>query len=68
MSDNEKTELDSWDKALEIKLQELKSCQTNHNVNDCFDCDKLLACDFRREYVKAVYESMSKGSMGGFEF
>jgi hypothetical protein len=68
MSDETHTKLDIWDKALEVKLQELKTCQANHNVSDCFDCDKLLACELRREYVKAVYESMSKGSMGGFEF
>ena len=68
MSDDSKKELDSWDKALEIKLQVLQQCQASHSISDCFDCDKLLACDLRREYVKAVYESMSKGSMGGFEF
>jgi len=31
-------------------------------------CDKLFECALRDEYVKAVYESMSKGQGGGFEF
>lgn len=68
MSDETQTKPDIWDIALDAKLQELKKCQASHSVSDCFDCDQLLACELRREYVKAVYESMSKGSMGGFEF
>lgn len=31
-------------------------------------CDFILECELREIYVKAVYESMNKGSGGGFEF
>ncbi|QOG11349.1 hypothetical protein [Arcobacter sp. FWKO B] len=61
-------ELDVWQKALEAKLNELQSCQNSKNVDSCFKCNLTLECILRKEYVKAVYESMSKGSMGGFEF
>jgi len=54
------------------KLQEekrvLERCQEEHNVSTCNDCDKIIGCEIRRSYVMAVYESMSKGETGGFEF
>jgi len=31
-------------------------------------CEKLLECEVRDDYIKAVYDSMSKGAGGGFEF
>jgi len=31
-------------------------------------CIKILECEIRDKYIKAVYESMNKGSGGGFEF
>lgn len=67
MADDSK-DLDVWQKALEAKLDELKECQASKNVDSCFKCSLTLECTLRKEYVKAVYESMSKGSMGGFEF
>lgn len=51
-------------KATEILVE----CQKEHGLKSCFSCEKLLDCDIRRDYVKAVYESMSKGESGGFEF
>lgn len=65
---NEPKELDTWQKALEIKLVELQSCQSTKKIDSCLKCELTLDCALRKEYVKAVYESMSKGSMGGFEF
>ncbi|MEJ5167662.1 MAG: hypothetical protein WHU93_00715 [Arcobacteraceae bacterium] len=61
-------EMDEWQQALEIKLLKLQECQGNKSVGSCFECSELFECILRKEYVKAVYESMSKGSMGGFEF
>ena len=61
-------ELDKWELALEQKLKELKECQEKMNLDSCFKCQKLLECDLRSAYVKAVYESMNKGQGGGFEF
>jgi hypothetical protein len=31
-------------------------------------CEVLLSCELREAYVKAVYDSMNKGTGGGFEF
>ena len=60
--------LDEWKLALQQKKSELEQCQTEHKLSSCLKCDKLLACDLRDAYIKAVYDSMSKGKGGGFEF
>ena len=59
---------DNWEQALEQKLIKLRECQQEHTLKSCFDCSKLLKCTLRDAYVNAVYESMSKGHGGGFEF
>lgn len=60
--------LDAWQIALKEKRSELETCQTEHQVKSCMSCEKLLECEVRESYVQAVYDSMSKGSGGGFEF
>ena len=60
--------LDEWQIALKQKNSELEKCQTEQQVKSCADCDKILDCEIRDGYVKAVYDSMSKGTGGGFEF
>ncbi len=60
--------LDEWKIALVQKKSELEACQTEHQVKSCMKCDKLLDCTLRDSYIKAVYDSMSKGAGGGFEF
>jgi len=61
-------ELDEWEKKLDLKIVELKSCQKSNNLNSCSPCEKFFECELRKKYVIAVYESMNKGSTGGFEF
>jgi hypothetical protein len=61
-------EKDKWQLALDEQLIILKQCQTSNNVDSCMKCEKVLNCDVRDTYVKVVYESMNKGSGGGFEF
>ena len=34
----------------------------------CLGCEEINSCDLRDSYVKAVYDSMSRGGGGGFEF
>ena len=62
----------SSDEKYVVKLQEhkaiLEKCQQDHQLESCFNCSELLNCEVRRNYTKAVYESMSKGETGGFEF
>lgn len=56
----------------ELKLdeakQELTECQVSKNVESCLRCSELIGCPIRTQYVRSVYESMSKGSTGGFDF
>ena len=60
--------LDEWAIALRQKKTELENCQKEHGVTSCMKCEKLLDCELREAYVKAVYDSMNKGTGGGFEF
>ena len=59
---------DEWELKLDKKLQELQQCQAQHNLDSCFKCNKMIDCTLRQDYVKSAYESMNKGSTGGFEF
>ncbi|MDQ7085009.1 MAG: hypothetical protein Q9M36_08770 [Sulfurovum sp.] len=60
--------LDEWQLVLGQKRQALESCQKDKHSSSCLKCEKLLDCDIRDAYIKAVYDSMSKGQGGGFEF
>lgn len=60
--------LDKYELKLEIKLKELQECQVLNNLVSCVPCNSFFACILRKEYVNTVYDSMSKGSSGGFEF
>jgi hypothetical protein len=60
--------LDEWEIALKQQKAILEKCQQEHGVHSCLKCEKLLACEIRDAYVKAVYDSMNKGTGGGFEF
>ena len=60
--------LDEWKIALIQKKDELENCQREKQVTSCLKCEMLLECTLRDAYIKAVYDSMSKGKGGGFEF
>lgn len=60
--------LDVWQQALAEKKSELEACQKSRQLASCMACENILDCDVRESYVKAVYDSMSKGTGGGFEF
>jgi hypothetical protein len=66
--DKDNIVLDEWQLALKQKTAELKRCQQDQQTDSCLACEKLLACELRDAYVKAVYDSMNKGTGGGFEF
>ncbi len=65
---NETNELDEWELKLEDEIIILQKCQQEKELLGCESCDEIFDCDTRKKYVKAVYESMNKGSGGGFEF
>jgi len=64
----EKKELDEFELALQDKLKVLQECQNSKDLDSCLKCDKIIGCETRNEYIKAVYMSMNKGVTGGFEF
>ena len=60
--------LDEWELALKAEKRKLEACQEEQQVTSCLACPKLHNCPTRDAYVHAVYNSMSKGAGGGFEF
>ncbi len=64
---NEKV-LDEFELHLEKMIKELQECQHKKNLNSCSPCELFFECQLRKDYVDAVYNSMSKGQTGGFEF
>ncbi len=64
----EDRKLDEYELKLIQMSKELKNCQKQRDVDSCLKCDKIIGCKIRNEYVHAVYDSMSKGQSGGFEF
>ena len=67
-SSEEKKELDEFELALKKELKVLQECQNSKNLDSCLKCDKIIGCETRNNYIKAVYMSMNKGVTGGFEF
>ena len=67
MASAEKT-VDKWEEARHEAKKKLIACQEERNVDSCLKCEKIIGCEIRSDYVKKVYESMSKGEGGGFEF
>jgi len=65
---NKEEVLDEWQLALKAQIQIIQECQQNHQVSSCMQCSLILECPTRDEYIKAVYDSMNKGTGGGFEF
>jgi hypothetical protein len=59
---------DVFEARLDAMIEKLKACQADHAVKSCSGCGQYLACELRKTYVAAVYDSMSKGETGGFEF
>lgn len=59
---------DQWEIALDEQLKILQECQKSLGFEGCEPCAKILECQTRKNYVLAVYQSMNKGSGGGFEF
>lgn len=59
---------DRFDEHLTQMLQKLQECQDLKGLKGCFNCNLFFECSLRADYIKAVYNSMSKGNTGGFEF
>ena len=61
-------EKDKFELHLDEMIVKIESCQIDKNLNSCSNCEHYLSCELRTDYVKSVYNSMSKGDTGGFEF
>ena len=59
---------DKFEIFLDEMIIKLHDCQQNKGHKSCSACESYFGCELRDEYVKAVYNSMSKGDTGGFEF
>ena len=63
MQDNSEYEA-RLDEAIKI----LQECQEEKSVTSCYVCEKCIGCEIRTKYIRSVYERMSKGETGGFDF
>jgi hypothetical protein len=61
-------ETNIFEARLDEELRRLKACQEEKSVQSCSLCEFFIGCEVRQAYVQAVYDSMSKGETGGFEF
>jgi hypothetical protein len=57
-----------YEERLDEAMQVLQACQQDHKVESCYVCEKCIGCEVRTKYIRTVYESMSKGETGGFDF
>ncbi len=62
----EQTEV--FEQRLDAAMQKLQECQKEKQLKSCSKCEQYIGCEIRRAYVQTVYDSMSKGETGGFEF
>ena len=68
MQSTNSKELDKFEIYLVEMIIKLQDCQREKSLKSCSSCEFYLKCELRSEYVSAVYNSMSKGDTGGFEF
>ncbi|MFA6195393.1 MAG: hypothetical protein WC656_01965 [Sulfurimonas sp.] len=74
-------ELDKFELHLNEMIEKIQKCQEDKvngearagalgqkELKSCSKCEHYFACNLRTDYVKSVYNSMSKGETGGFEF
>ncbi len=60
---------DEFEQNMDNQKEILLACQSSKGLKSCYNCDAIFNCSTRKNYVDAVYNSMSKGKTeGGFEF
>ena len=68
MQEMHNKEFDKFEIHLDEMILKLQKCQVDKNLKSCSICEHYLNCELRSDYIKSVYNSMSKGETGGFEF
>ncbi|DAB30871.1 MAG TPA: hypothetical protein CFH84_01645 [Sulfurimonas sp. UBA12504] len=59
---------DKFELYLDEMIIKIEFCQKEKELKSCSECEFFFSCELRNDYVKSVYNSMSKGETGGFEF
>ncbi len=59
---------DKFEQNLDEKIVILQDCQKKHNLQSCLQCERMIDCEIRKDYVDSVYTSMNKGISGSFNF
>lgn len=59
---------DVFEQKLDEAMHDMQSCQQERNLESCYVCSECIGCEIRAKYVRSVFESMSKGETGGFDF
>ena len=59
---------DEFELELDRQREILQACQREKVLSSCVACEAMFECKTRKNYVDAVYSSMSKGDGGGFDF
>jgi hypothetical protein len=59
---------DKFELHLDEMIDKVQTCQRDKALESCSRCEAYFECQLRSDYVNAVYNSMSKGDTGGFEF
>ena len=62
------TQKDEFELEFDRQREILQACQREKGLSSCFACEAMFECKTRKNYVDAVYSSMSKGDGGGFDF
>ena len=60
--------LDEWEIELKKQKKLLEAHMKELGIESEMDCPDFPNCKVQEAYVQAVYNSMSKGAGGGFEF
>jgi hypothetical protein len=68
MQTTNSVEMDKFELHLNGMIEKIQYCQKEKTLASCSNCDSYFSCKLRTDYVKSVYNSMSKGNTGGFEF
>lgn len=57
-----------YEDKLDKHKKAITKCQQEKNLNSCYSCDKTFSCKTKRDYIRSVYENMSEGRIGDFDF
>jgi hypothetical protein len=68
MQETAKKAKDKFELHLEEMMLKLQECQRSKSLESCSVCEHFFSCRLRSDYIQSVYNSMSKGETGGFEF